>query len=271
MNHHVLTWRSFAAGEARPIDGSALRPDTLGLLDATAIAKTPVRIGREIVNLGDVCTIETKPVVSPSPSDEPTLTLRNAPLMQRIGANMASGTLVIEGDAGDRLGASMRGGLIRVTGCAGHNLGGPDDTSDRGMTGGTIVIGGEAGDCVGHRMRRGLIAVQGRAGKSPGYRALAGTVVVGRGELDHPGLEMRRGTILALDRAAAPPESPLPANFVPDGLFAVEAMTVLRLLFHRLRSLGVNFGDAGAMHRKYLLASGDRFELGKGELWLNHG
>lgn len=271
MNHHVLTWRSFAAGEARPIDGSALRPDTLGSLDANAIAKMQVRIGRDAVNLGDVCAIETKPAVAAPPSHGATLTLRNAPPIQRVGANMASGTLIIEGDAGDRLGASMRGGLIRVTGRAGHGVGGPDDTSDRGMTGGTIVIHRDAGDYVGHRMRRGLIVVQDRAGKSPGYRALAGTVVVGRGALDHPGLEMRRGTILALDRAAAPPQSPLPANFVTDGVFAIEAMTVLRLLFHRLRSLGVDVADAAAMHRKYLLASGDRFELGKGELWLNHG
>lgn len=269
MNLHTLTWRSFAAGEAHPIDGSALRPDTLGPIDAAAIAKTQIRIGRETVNLGDVCTIDTQS--SAPSSNAPILVLRNAPLMQRVGANMASGTLTIEGDAGDRLGASMRGGIIRVLGRAGHDVGGTDDTSDRGMTGGTIVIHRDAGDSVGHRMRRGLIAVQGRAGKSPGYRAFAGTVVVARGALDHPGIEMRRGTILALDRAAAPAKSPLPANFVPDGVFAVEAMTVLRLLFRRLQELGVNFGDAGAMHRKYLLASGDRFELGKGELWLNHG
>ena len=270
MNHHVLTWRSFAVGDARPIDGSALRPDTLGPLDASAIAKTPVRIGRDLVHLADVCSIETTPVAMPTPSDAPTLTLRNAPQMRRVGANMAAGTLIVEGDVGDRLGASMRGGLIRVIGRAGHDVGGPDDTSDRGMTGGTIVVHRDAGDFAGHRMRRGLIAIAGRAGKSPGYRALAGTVVVGRGALDHPGLEMRRGTILALDRAAAPPESPLPANFVPDGVFAVEAMTVLRLLFQRLRWLRVDVGDAAAMRSKYLLASGDRFELGKGELWLRH-
>jgi formylmethanofuran dehydrogenase subunit C len=177
---------------------------------------------------------------------------------------MQSGELFIHGDAGDDLGASMRGGRIHVHGSAGHRIGGPEPTSDRGMTGGEIVIDGDVGDLTGVRMRRGLIAVRGRAGASPGYRMIAGTVVVGHGKLEAPGLEMRRGTVLGLDRSAA--GAPLGGHVAEAGTIDAALCPVIRLLLRRLADLGWVV-DPAAMTGRYRLAAADRFELGKGEIW----
>ncbi len=242
MSGYTLTYRR----DAKSIDGAVVRPDVLGALSLDEMQQR-VGIAFEITG---------------QPGD--TLTLRHAPPLHRLGALMSRGTLIVEGDAGDDLGASMTGGLIHVRGSAGHRVGGPDFTSPRGMTGGEIVIEQNAGDYAGFRMRRGLLVVQGGAGASPGYRMSAGTLVVGRGPLDHPGLEMRRGTIVCLDN-----KQPTRLNeaFVEDSRFSAAETVALRLLFARLRQLGVPIDNA-TDNATFLLASGDRFELNKGELWL---
>lgn len=250
---YVLTWKS---GSLAPVDGSLFRPDTLGQLDRAALAATPVRLGRTQVPLGSLFEIAGQ-------AGGPVLTLRGLPPLARLGANMAGGELIIEGDAGDQVGASMRGGILRVRGNAGHRAGGPDANAERGMTGGELLIEGNAGDFAGLRMRRGLLAVRGCAGRSPGYRMLAGTLVLGRGPLDSPGLEMRRGTIICLDRAAAVAGAP---GLAQESLFPATAAPVLRLLLRCLAALGWPV-DPAAMEGVYALWSGDRFELAKGEVW----
>lgn len=257
MSGYTLTWKS-RTGPA-PVDGSILRPDTLGPLEAAALRAATLPLGRKRVALGELFNITGQP--------GPTLTIAGAPPLDRLGEGMASGELVIQGDAGDDLGASMRGGLIRVRGRAGHRVGGPASTSRQGMAGGEILIDGDAGDYVGLRQRRGLIAVRGRVGSSPGYRMLAGTVVLGRGPLDAPGLEMRRGTILCLDPAAGEAASASPGEHFADvGAFASSVSPVIRLLIRRLVALGWPV-DPAAMEGRYRLFRGDTLELGRGELW----
>ncbi|HUG60731.1 MAG TPA: hypothetical protein VMP03_02735, partial [Methylomirabilota bacterium] len=253
---YTLEWKGERTGPA-PIDGSVFRPDVLCALEPAAVAAQTIRVGRTHVPLGGRFRIV--------PHDyHGQIALDGAPPLDRLGASMRSGELMILGDAGDDLGASMRGGVIRVTGSAGHRVGGPDAASDRGMTGGEIFVEEHAGDFVGLRMRRGLIAVHKSAGRSPGYRMLAGTVFVGDGPLDAPGLEMRRGTILA-PRLGAPWQPP--PHLADEGVFNAREFPVIQLLFRRLKqAVGWEF-HASMLQGMYQLFSGDRFELGRGEVW----
>jgi formylmethanofuran dehydrogenase subunit C len=205
--------------------------------------------------LGDAFDIEGQP--------GDTLTLRGLAPLPGLGAGMTRGRLVIQGDAGDDLGAAMTGGEIHVRGNAGDRAGGPSPQGRVGMNRGVIVIHGNAGDDAGLRMRRGLLAVAGNVGRSPGYRMIAGTIVAGRGPLDYPGLEMQRGTIISLDPQASIQTGP---SFAADNIFEASSMAVLGLMLRQLRTLGMDITDA--MERgRWRLSSGDRFELGKGELW----
>lgn len=254
---YTLTWKTRDTSDTSPslADGGMLRPDILGVQSIEQVRATTVARGNEHASLGDFFDV--------SGEAGPRLVVRGAPPLPRMGARMAEGELIVEGDAGDELGAAMRGGVIRVAGRAGHRAGGPDYTSEHGMNGGEIVIAGEAGDYVGLRMRRGLIVVGGRAGRSPGYRMLAGTVVVMRGELNEPGLEMRRGTVVGLDVSTGRQRH---AWMREEGTFPTSSITAAGLLLRRMNELGIA-PDPAVLGGALRLSSGDHFELGKGELW----
>ncbi|MEX0777282.1 MAG: hypothetical protein WD042_16380 [Phycisphaeraceae bacterium] len=281
MSGYTLTYRSDCVACA---DGSHLRPDTLGQMPPDELRRA----------VGDAFDITGEP------GDR--LTLRGLPPLPRLGARMAGGELIVQGDAGDDLGASMAGGIIRVAGSVGHRVGGLDVGRDRGMTGGEIVIDSDAGDYAGFMMRRGLIAIAGKAGASPGYRMLAGTLVIGQGPLDHPGLEMRRGSILSMDcggRDAAlaprgataappqakavsmPPQSILGLHLTHAGVFDATSLAGVGLIVRRLRELGWPFfsadpltpslspGERGselAAPSRLSLYHADQFELHRGEV-----
>jgi formylmethanofuran dehydrogenase subunit C len=191
MNAHTLIWRGGASASA--IDGGDLRPDLLARLDASDVARAP--LGRSGASVGDYFRIES------SSGSQGALIVRDAPPLDRLGARMAWGRLVVEGDAGDELGCAMAGGIITVRGCAGRRTGGPDPLplptpSDRGMSGGTVLIRGDAGDYTALRCRRGLIAVGGSLGLSPGCQMIGGTVLASECTGDGVGLHLRRGTLL---------------------------------------------------------------------------
>ncbi len=262
MNRITLTWRPRTGPQ--PIDGSSLRPDTLAMMDARALAAQTLRIGRDVVPLGECFDITHEPLAAHDTlRDEPTLIIRSAPALDRLGELMKHGSLIIEGDAGDDLGASMHGGLIRVTGSAGHRVGGPAPTRDRGMTGGEIVVQGSAGDRAGLLMRRGLIVIAGPVGKSPGYRTLAGTIALLQGPFDHPALHNRRGSLLLLDKA-----NPLPTTVhaIEQDTFPISAIPTLGLLLRRIAQLSIALPD-GVLQGQFTLSSVDRTELGRGEIW----
>jgi formylmethanofuran dehydrogenase subunit C len=261
VSGYTLTWKR-KDGPA-PADGSVLRPDTLGALDRDAFAATCMSIGRTLVPLGELFDIEPLPDEKVEPGPSPLLVLRGLPIMDRLGAGMGAGDLVIEGDAGDDLGASMSGGAIHVHGSAGHRVGGPAYASRRGMTGGEVFIEGDAGDHAGFLMRRGLIAVAGRCGASPGYRMLAGTVVVGTGPVDHPGLELRRGTVICLDAHA---KVEVADAFAPAGEFDAAALPIVALVARRLIEASPAWKLPGRAKGRVRLWAGDRFELNRGEV-----
>ncbi|MBI1336988.1 MAG: formylmethanofuran dehydrogenase subunit C [Phycisphaera sp.] len=248
MNGYTLTWKS--THSPSPGDGAFLRPDILTGLVPNQLSQYPVRVGRHTVGLGQLFDITGKP--------GDTLHVKAMPPLPMIGREMASGTLVIEGNAGDDLGASMKGGLIAVIGHARHRVGGPSPTQNRGMTGGEIVIHGNAGDHAGTRMRRGLIVIGGDCGHAPGYQMGAGTIVVGQQIASDPGLSMRRGTILALGKL---PE--LHAHLADAGLFDPSALPAISMTLRRANHLLQTIPDSVT---KLQLFTGDRFELSRGEV-----
>ncbi len=275
MNAHTLTWRGGAPVAA--VDGGALRPDLLGPLDAQAVARTP--LGRAGASIGDHFRVDS------SSAPEGALILREAPALDRLGARMGSGHLVVEGDAGDELGCAMAGGRITVKGGAGRRVGGPDPLplptpSDRGMTGGTVLVMGDAGDYTALRCRRGLIAVGGSLGLSPGYQMIGGTVLASRCDGDGAGLHLRRGTLLLTGLPDAEAWEPGDA-YAFEAEVAAAALPVFAVVLRRAIECGwpapqalTGGGLARAMERWHMgrlrVFRGDRHELNRGEViaWL---
>lgn len=171
-----------------------------------------------------------------------------------LGAGMKRGRIEVKGDAGVLAGASMAGGSIAIAGSAGERAGGILVGETMGMKGGQLTIGGDAGPLVGERMRRGLVLVGGDAGDYAGGRMIAGTILfkrkVGRGA----GYGLRRGSLIFVQE---------PKEILPTfGDCGVLEFDYLRLLERWLGEAGkkIKLGDRA---RRLM---GDMSVLGKGEM-----
>lgn len=194
-----------------PVDASSLQPLTLLGKTAGEVARVPVRVGKEHIALGEICSIE-KTDLEPDGLRLGGMTGR----LHRIGfemnggqiwvegdtgvwtgSGMQAGKIVVQGSAGDGAGAGMSGGLLVIEGSAGEQAGGARMGQEQGMRGGSLVIWGNAGRCAGERMRRGLIDIRGDCGEQAGLGMLAGTILVGGCVEKHAGLDMLRGSLVA--------------------------------------------------------------------------
>jgi len=172
------------------------------------------------------------------------------------GARMTGGELIVEGDAGDWAGAEMSGGLIRIGGSAGNLAGAAYRGSVHGMKGGMILVDGDAGDEVGASLRRGIIAVSGRVGDFCGVNAAAGTIVVGGRVGARAGAAMRRATIVTL--------GPTPELLPTFHVCGTVSPTFLKVLGRHLESHGVS--GAEKLRGQFVRSCGDMVSLGKGEI-----
>ncbi|AWB20490.1 formylmethanofuran dehydrogenase subunit C [Methylobacterium currus] len=252
------------------LDLAGITPAALAGLSEADAARLSVGTSRRGLTLGDCFAITL------DGSDELRI-LGATDRLDRVGAGLAAGRIVVEGDVGQRLGAGMTGGSLTVSGSAGPfagtaatggtiriagdaagSAGGAVHGAACGLDGATLVIGGAAGDRLGDRMRAGLIVAK-RAGAHVGARMIAGTIVAD--EIgDHPGYGMRRGTLVTARHGALLP------TFVETGR---HDLVVLRLLAKSLEALAP---EAAALlrgpQRRY---SGDLATLGKGELFAPAG
>ena len=190
------------------VNCSALTPDNLAGKNIAEIAAIQLVKGKNQLLVSDIFDI--------SGTDTQQLNFKNATTkLDYIGANMGSGCIMIEGDAGAYLGfgmkngeihckgsaaafaaCNMRGGLLKIDGNAGDFLGAGSEGLRKGMLGGTVIVKGNAGDRAGDQMRRGLILIEGNTGDYCGSRMVAGTIGV-LGELGaYPAFNMRRGTLI---------------------------------------------------------------------------
>jgi formylmethanofuran dehydrogenase subunit C len=254
-----------------PIEVDSIRSDTVRGLSLDQVRATHVQYGNKTPTLGEFFE------VSGSTDDDHIVWQGDCSKVKLIGANMVSGRVTVEGNAGmhlgaemtggeidvaghagDWVGAEMKGGRIRVRGNVGHCVGAVYRGGRRGMTGGEIFIEGDAGNEVGHTLRRGLIAIRGKIGDAAGFNMLAGSIFVfGEAGIRH-GAGMKRGTI-AFFRGEAPPMLPTfryACSYRPD---------FLRVYLLHLQRNGFEVPPE-CLSATYARYNGDFLELGKGEI-----
>ncbi len=192
------------------IDFSRITPDQCKSLSLQEINSIPIETGSHKLSVGELFQVDE--------GDHDKLVIEgDLRCMDRVGASMRSGSMVIEGsvgnavgihlrdghlviagDAGTHTATGQRGGLIEVRGNVGDFAGGALPGDQRGMRGGTLHIHGNASRFLGFRMRRGTIVVRGDVDQACGASLIAGTIVVCGSIHGDIGNDMRRGTILSL-------------------------------------------------------------------------
>jgi formylmethanofuran dehydrogenase subunit C len=267
MSPLVLSLRS---RPAQRIDLAPLTAVPLAGKPLSAVAAIELWSGNRCLRLGDAFDL------SGDPGSE--LEIRNScDQLDRLGAGMAGGRLIVKGDAGAFLGAGltggsivlqgnagawvgtgMTGGLIQVSGNVGDFVAAAIPGDHQGMKGGAIVVGGDAGDRAGDRMRRGNVLIEGSAGDYCASRMVAGTIAVWGSVGRSPGLAMRRGTLLL--RQA--PDAVLP-TFNDCGEYPLNFLALLARSWRRLPGRFAGLPDRGFLVRRYMgdLANGGRGEI----------
>lgn len=187
---------------------AALTPSNLANKSIAEISATLLNYGNNQLRVDELFEV--------TGSDTQNIRFKNTTSkLDYLGANMASGHMTIEGDAGAYLGyglknaeihckgsstafaaCNMVSGLLTIDGNTGDFLGSASAGLRKGMRGGTVIIKGNAGDRVGDQMRRGLILIEGNAGDYCGSRMIAGTIGVLGNVGDYTGFNMKRGTLL---------------------------------------------------------------------------
>ena len=252
------------------VDCSALTPDGLRGKTGAQIEQIELPMGNTNVAVAEVFK------VSGSDSAQIIFASDNTKL-DRIGAEMTGGEIVVEGRAGDYAGlgmkggalrvagdagifvaCAMRGGVVRIDGNAGDFLGGGLPGERRGLFGGAVVVKGNVGARAGDQMRRGMILVAGDAGDYLGSRMSGGTAVV-MGEAGAlAGYAMKRGTLLLKN---LPKE--LPPTFNDCG---VHPFGFLSLLLPAIRKHGEPFAGLEFPANRARRWMGDVANLGRGEI-----
>jgi formylmethanofuran dehydrogenase subunit C len=233
------------------VDASTVAWATLSGLMATEIGAQKVWVeGEGSARLGDLFDIRGAPA--------PRIRLvGDLALLDGIGTGLATGEIVVEGDAGWHLGRGMSGGLIEVRGNVGPHAGAAEPGAKRGITGGEIIVRGSAGRQLGAGLRRGLIVVEGDADAGAGRAMLAGSIVVfGRIGPD-PGLWSKRGSIVAFGALTPPAPYRYACTYRPPHL------SVTLMYLKARRGVPITPEQLTGLYRRY---SGDLAELGAGEI-----
>jgi formylmethanofuran dehydrogenase subunit C len=190
------------------VNCTALTPSNLQGKSIHEIASTVIIYGNQNVTVGDLFDISGK--------DAHHFCFKNtSDKLEHLGANLAGGSITIEGNAGAYLGfamtngeihchgntadfaaCNMAGGLLKIDGNVGHFLGGASPGLRKGMRGGTVIVKGNAGERTGDLMRRGLILIEGNVGDYCGSRMIAGTIGVLGNMGKYAAYNMQRGTLL---------------------------------------------------------------------------
>jgi formylmethanofuran dehydrogenase subunit C len=193
-----------------PIDASSVTPRQVHEKTVTEIEALLLWEGNRQTPLNQLFDIEADTL----PSD--TIRLRgDLTKAKKIGAKMAQGHLIVEGNAGMRLGEdmtggkitvtgstdswvglNMRGGMIEIQGNARDYIGAAYRGSNEGMAGGHILVHGNAGKEVGCYMQNGLITIQGNIDTFVGIHMKDGTIHVRGDASGRVGGEMIGGKIV---------------------------------------------------------------------------
>ncbi len=252
------------------VDLGPLTAQPLAGRSAAEIAAIPLVLGNRRIRLDELFRVSGTPgeVLEIAGGDD---------RLDRIGAGLAGGRIMVEGNAGAYLGqrmtggcitvagrtgvfaaSGMKGGEIRVAGDAGDFLAAAIPGDHQGMQGGLVLVGGNAGDRAGDRMRRGALIINGSAGDYCASRMVAGTIAVGGTVGRSTGMAMRRGTVLLRSTPSG-----LPVTFNDCGSFPLTILSLLARAWHGLPGPFGALPEGGLTVRRYM---GDVANDGKGEV-----
>jgi formylmethanofuran dehydrogenase subunit C len=246
----------------------SLRVDMRGVVPSIDLQTVKVGHGNALIPLAELFNI--------TPRTDGTLVFEgDCSRCDRIGWQMDSGTLIVDGPAGDYAGGcmsggeivvrgnardlaacEMTGGTLTIEGNAGDFVASTLPGSMDGMRGGTLIVKGNVGERCGDRMRRGSVVVFGNSGNFLASRMVAGTMAMGGQTGAHVGYGMRRGSIVFA--GAAPTPSPTFVQAIAD------VPVFWQLLARDLARHGGVF--AGLPQRRIDRWLGDLAAQGKGEL-----
>jgi formylmethanofuran dehydrogenase subunit C len=258
-----------------PVDVAGLHPSWLQTVDLATIARQRLPVGRQQIAAGELFRISGEPA-------ENVVFQGDCRRLQRIGAGLQAGRILVDGDGGDELGcamkggqievrgsvgdwlaASLRGGAIHVQGDCGDYLGAPRTGERAGMSGGRVIVEGDAGQGTGHRLRRGSLVIKGTVDRYCGAEMVAGTIVAPAGAASHDawetlGQRMRRGTIVLPNHPCLSP--------IRFSAGLPETLGFAKLLANELDATLPQF--ASRLRRPCRRCLGDRTVAGLGELLL---
>ena len=232
-------------------DFSEVLAEPWATLPVPALAQRAVYLERDgRVNLGDLFDIKGAPAGEIQFEGD-------LDLADRLGSRLAEGRVVVEGNVGNEAGLGMSGGTLIINGQAGDRTGAAPPGYKRGMIGGELIVRSSVGAEAGAFMRRGLLVVGGRAGDRAGLGMIAGTVMI-RGSVGRDaGLWSKRGSVVTLGPVTPPATYAYACTYHPIHL---------RLILTRLRAqhgLSIHRRHLTGLYRRY---SGDFAESGKGEI-----
>jgi formylmethanofuran dehydrogenase subunit C len=249
------------------LDVAPLCPDTLTEKSANEIAATLLWYGKQQIRVDgafDITGDDANNIAFKNSSDK----------LDYIGSQMKSGSISIEGNAGNYLGFQMHNGDITLNGNAldfaasgmakgtltingdvGDFLGGAIIGERKGMRGGLVIVKGNAGDRVGDQMRRGIILIEGNVGQYCASRMLAGTIGVLGNVGEYIGFGMRRGTLLLT-------QTPKLHATIED--CGTHTLPFLSLMFKAFQDLPTRF--AQIKQNRVQRYAGDLGNDGKGEI-----
>lgn len=253
---------------AERLDMSRLVPARLAGLSASEIAGLALGDSDRAPCVGDYFKIEGNggdTLVIETSSDR----------LDYIGKELATGTIIVEGDAGAYAGRKMNGGRLEIRGnagpflasslqdglvivgrSAGDYLGAPLRGDRDGISGGTVVVNGDIGSSAGARMRRGTIIAKGRVGAAAGERMMGGTIWACTGFGTDAGIQMRRGTLIG------PSVDQMRPTFVDCGLHELGILAIMGRYFKDLLGDLAPAPVKGEVRR----FAGDMASLGRGEI-----
>jgi formylmethanofuran dehydrogenase subunit C len=210
---------TFKASTNRTIDCKKLTPDYLQGKSIDAISSIPLSGQLTVADVFDVQGDDTTTLIFKNTSTQ----------LHYIGYRMKTGSMTIEGDAGNFTGAEMQGGVLVCKGNTGERAG---DTMRRGL----LLIEGSTGDYCASNMRAGTIGLLGSTGAYLGYG-------------------MKRGTLLLSQNPAEQ------ATWLDCGL---HTLPFLNLLYQSFQTLDTKFAQLN--NKRVRRWMGDVSGLGKAEI-----
>jgi formylmethanofuran dehydrogenase subunit C len=201
----------------RPLDASVISPDVFAGKSLKEIESLELWRGNKKIKLGEVFDVSGESGQKP---EEITIKIEgDLSKARRIGKQMTSGKIIVNGNAGfyvgdsmkggeihvhgnvdSWLGFEMKGGNIEVDGDAGDFIGSAYRGSKNGMSGGTIIVKGNAGSEIGCFMKDGLIRIGGDVGLYAGVHMQGGTILVYGNSPGRLGAEMTGGKVIVMGK-----------------------------------------------------------------------